>query len=59
MFPELLKQAGYYTVLSGKNDMGRQVKSAFNVFNRGKGAGGEGNWVPLLKKRPEDQPFFC
>src|SRR5690606_25489706 len=31
MFPQLLKEAGYYTALSGKNHMGPQVKNAFEL----------------------------
>lgn len=58
MFPQLLKDAGYYTALSGKNHMGPQVKNAFELISAGKGPGGEEDWVPLLQKRPKDKPFF-
>ncbi len=56
-FPQLLKEAGYYTLLSGKNHMGN-VSDAFTKISSGKGPGKEGNWVHLLQNRPKDQPFF-
>src|SRR5690606_17098653 len=58
MFPQLLKEAGYYTVLSGKNHMGPQTKHAFDMISPGKGPGGEEDWNEILKNRPKDQPFF-
>lgn len=59
MYPEALKNAGYYTVLSGKNHMGPETKKAFSRISRGKGPGKEGDWVQILKDRPKDRPFFC
>lgn len=59
MFPQALKNAGYHTVLSGKNHMGAAVKNAFTKISGGKGPGKEGDWVQLLKDRPRDRPFFC
>lgn len=58
MFPELLRKAGYYTVLSGKNHMGPAVKKAFDVISLGKGPGAEEDWVSILQNRPENKPFF-
>lgn len=58
-FPTLLREAGYYTVLSGKNHMGPAVQTAFSKISRGRGPGREGDWVELLEKRPADKPFFC
>lgn len=58
MFPQLLKEAGYYTVLSGKNHMGPQTKHAFDTISPGKGPGGEGDWNQIIKNRPKNQPFF-
>lgn len=58
IFPETLKQAGYYTVLSGKHHMGKAVDRGFDVVNGGKGPGKQENWVSLLKDRPKDKPFF-
>ena len=58
MFPQHLKEAGYYTVLSGKNHMGEAVSTAFTRILRGTGPGGEADWVDLLRSRPKGQPFF-
>ena len=58
MFPALLKNAGYYSVLSGKNHMGPSVKKAFDMISPGKGPGAEEDWVSILKERPENKPFF-
>lgn len=58
MFPQALREAGYYTVLSGKNHMGPETRKAFEVISRGKGPGKEGDWLELLRKRPKDRPFF-
>lgn len=58
MFPELLKNAGYYTVLSGKNHMGPQTKHAFNEISKGQGAGGQEDWISIIQKRPKGMPFF-
>ena len=59
MFPQRLRETGYYTVLSGKNHMGPAVSAAFTRISRGKGPGKEGDWVDILRDRPKDQPFFC
>lgn len=57
-FPELLRKAGYYTVLSGKNHMfGRQDRS-FDKITGGGGPGASDDWVDHLKNRPKDKPFF-
>jgi len=61
-FPALLREAGYYTVLSGKNhifDKKAKTDRAFDLISKGKGPGKEEDWVELLQKRPKDQPFFC
>ncbi len=58
LFPKLLQQAGYYTVLSGKHHMGEYASTAFDKVSRGKGPGLEEDWVELLRDRPRDQPFF-
>lgn len=57
-FPELLREAGYHTALSGKNHMFSNKDRAFDVINRGSGPGGEGEWASLVEKRPKDKPFF-
>ena len=59
VFPRLLKDAGYYTMLSGKHHMGNSVNHGFSKVSKGKGPGKEGDWVSLLEKRPKDKPFFC
>jgi arylsulfatase len=58
MFPELLKRAGYYTVLSGKNHMGDKIAPAFDTISLGQGPGGEEDWISLMKNRPAKQPFL-
>ncbi|QDT25995.1 Arylsulfatase [Gimesia panareensis] len=59
LFPQLLRDAGYYTVISGKQHMGPYALTSFDHVSKGKGPGREEDWVPILKKRPQDQPFFC
>src|SRR5690606_6963702 len=58
MFPEILRKAGYYTALSGKNHMGPAVKKAFDMISSGKGPGAEEDWVSMLQNRPENKPSF-
>lgn len=58
LFTEALREAGYYTVLSGKNHMG-DVKRGFDKISSGKGPGKEADWVDILKNRPKGKPFFC
>lgn len=57
-FPELLREVGYYTVLSGKNHMFGWEDRAFDKMGRGKGPGGSETWVEILEDRPKDKPFF-
>lgn len=58
IFPEALKDAGYYTVLSGKHHMGKAVDRGFDLVEGGKGPGRQESWVGLLQDRPKDKPFF-
>jgi len=58
-FPLALKEAGYYTMLSGKHHMGKPVNRAFDLVSKGKGASASGDWVELLRTRPMDRPFFA
>ncbi len=58
MFPQALREAGYYTELSGKNHMGLAVKSAFDKITHPTGMGGEARWIDRLRSRPRDKPFF-
>lgn len=70
-FPAMLKDAGYYTVLSGKNHMtvGKTppgtTASKFNKpwhhtsnGNVKGNTGGHANWVKEVQNRPRDKPFF-
>lgn len=61
MFPQALKEAGYYTVLSGKWHMGEATRPAFDVVDAvhyPDDPTGAENWIQLLRERPKDQPFF-
>jgi len=57
-FPEKLREAGYYTVLSGKNHMFGNKDRAFDKITGGGGPGKEEDWVGHVKGRPKDKPFF-
>ena len=63
-FPLVLKEMGYYTAQAGKWHMGEDTYRAFfkytdkNKFGYDNGNGGEANWIPFLKERPKDKPFF-
>lgn len=57
-FPKALRDAGYYTVLSGKNHIAKLTET-FDVITKGKGPGSTEDWVDLLKDRPQDKPFFA
>jgi len=57
-FPKLLRDSGYYTVLSGKNHMAKLTET-FNTISKGGQPGGSADWVELLANRPEDKPFFA
>lgn len=58
-FPELLRQAGYYTVLSGKNHIFRGTEDrAFDVVSDGGRPAGSEDWVEQLQNRPKGKPFF-
>lgn len=70
-FPEILRQTGYYTALSGKHHMsmvtdsekgkGKPRPNVFDHVDGGKSkqnSGGHANWLSVTKNRPKDQPFF-
>ncbi|MEC8558405.1 MAG: sulfatase [Planctomycetota bacterium] len=69
-FPELLRESGYFTALSGKNHMkvddklgaGDQPRAkAFDLIDGGRtkgNSGGHANWLKITKERPKDKPFF-
>ena len=56
-----LKNNGYYTGQAGKWHMGELLRLGFNrIFDNGKqnGDGGENMWIPSLRERDQDKPFF-
>lgn len=71
---EKLKAAGYWTGASGKWHMGAAIKDRFDVVDDPGEAGfqtdpktgkmlaaddsGAAGWLPLLRQRPKDAPFF-
>lgn len=69
-FPQLLRAAGYYTALVGKNHMSSEPASpgqpaqpaAFELVENGNvpdNKGGHATWVQTLQQRPKDRPFFA
>lgn len=57
-FVQILQDAGYYTVLSGKNHMHPDTQRlGFDVANTS-GPSGSENWLEILRERPAEQPFF-
>lgn len=57
-FPELLREAGYYTVLAGKNHMFENEDRAFDKITKAKDPGHASDWVSHVQNRPKDKPFF-
>ncbi len=68
-FPRLLREAGYYTALSGKHHMSFDAPAAgespqptpFDHVDIGKipgNSGGHANWLKVLQERPKEKPFF-
>lgn len=68
-FPEVLRQNGYYTALSGKHHMthtaprqGAQARpTAFDSVTAGRSkqnSGGHADWLQITRQRPQDRPFF-
>ena len=73
-FVQLLKQSGYYTAAAGKWHLGGEVKKHFDRVTEPGDAGfqlpgigkrmiaadksGCQQWVPTLRNRPKDKPFF-
>ncbi len=70
-FPTLLREAGYYTALSGKHHMTVEPPAAgapattpakpFDHVDAGKAegnGGGHANWVSVVTNRPKEKPFF-
>jgi len=66
-FPTLLREAGYYTALSGKYHMrslpgGKHSRDKpFDLVDGGnvpENRGGHANWTKIVNERPQDKPFF-
>ena len=54
-----LRKNGYYTAASGKWHLGPYAKTDFDlVVEENIGPGGEEQWIPVLKNRPWNMPFF-
>ena len=61
MFPKAMKDAGYYSVLSGKWHMGEETRPAFDLVvaeGYAKDPTGAARWIQCLQERPMDKPFF-
>ncbi len=62
--PEVLREKGYYTALSGKNHMRRENPRdtpPFDDISLGRAdgnRGGHAHWMSVTKERPKDRPFF-
>ncbi len=56
-FVQDLKRAGYYTVLAGKNHMGKPAQLGFDVAIDSKPSGAE-RWIDIFRDRPKDKSFF-
>jgi arylsulfatase A-like enzyme len=57
-FVQALRQAGYHTLLSGKNHMGKPDQLGFDASSDSKPSGSE-NWVKHLRERPRGKPLFA
>ncbi|MFK7818366.1 MAG: sulfatase, partial [Planctomycetaceae bacterium] len=67
-FPSLLRDAGYYTAISGKDHMPQDKpprdQSLRKVWDHKDGgrskqnSGGHANWVQVTQERPKEKPFF-
>lgn len=69
-FPARLREAGYYTALSGKHHISQEAPpqgeqapvEPFDYIEKNprgpKNRGGHAKWVSALKDRPADKPFF-
>lgn len=57
-FIQALHEAGYHTIISGKNHMGKAAALGFDVSSDSSPSGAE-NWQRHLRERPKDKPFFA
>ena len=55
---EPLRTAGYFTAAAGKWHLGKAAKPKFDVVKEGGGDGAYDHWLPVLRERPKDKPFF-
>jgi arylsulfatase A-like enzyme len=58
LLTEALRDAGYYTAAAGKWHLGNPAKVKFNLVREGGPPSGADFWLPTLRERPKDQPFF-
>jgi arylsulfatase len=58
-FVQDLRAAGYHTLISGKNHMGKPDEIGFEKSSNGGKPAGSEDWVKLLAARPTDRPFFA
>lgn len=54
-----LRDAGYWTIASGKWHLGNAVKPQFDLITEGGGPSGSKHWVKSIADRPLDKPFFA
>jgi arylsulfatase A-like enzyme len=55
---EPLRKAGYFTAAVGRWHQGPATKVKFDLVKEGGGPGGYDDWIPVLRDRPADKPFF-
>jgi arylsulfatase len=58
IIPSYLRQAGYYSVESGKLHEGENAYKQFDQRISGTDASMLSDWIGVLKNRPKDKPFF-
>ncbi|CAN5392432.1 sulfatase [soil metagenome] len=58
---EKLREAGYWAGAAGKWHLGKPTEAKFDklMIDKENGPSGCENWLPLLRARPKDKPFFA